>query len=396
MRKRILAAILAGIMVLGMTACSANDNAGEGDTAAAAEAAAAMAYLSGFTAADYVDVAPYKEFTVEVAPKNLIDDADVQAEIDSFLAQNEELEEVTDRTDVQVGDTVNIDFVGKKDGEAFEGGSAEGFDLEIGSGSFIEGFEEGLIGREVGESLTLDLTFPEDYGSEDLAGQNVTFDVTINSIQRSRIPELTDEYIAGLGIVDEDGMAVSTVEEFRAYQRDQLQATEDRNYEENLQSAILNYLVDNSNFKQDLPEALVERINGAYVDMFTSYADMYGVDLATFMSYYGSGPETYSDDIRNMADAYCRQLVVLSAIADAEGLNVSDEELQERLEEEAASYGYTSVEEMPMDDPELERESMMGNKVLAYLAEIATVTEPEPAAGQGAAEGETQAPAQGD
>lgn len=396
MKKRVLACLLALSMVTGLAACSGNqEGAGEADTAAAAEAEEAMAYLSGFDPADYVDVAPYKEFTVEVQPKAIIDDADVQAEIDSFMAQNEELVEVTDRTDVQTGDIVNIDFTGKKDGEAFDGGTAEGYDLEIGSGSFIAGFEEGLIGHQVGESLELPLTFPEDYGSEELAGQDVVFEVTINSIQRSQIPALTDEFIAGNGIVDEDGKKITNVEEFRAYERDQLQMNEDNNYNENLQSAILNYLVDNSTFTQDLPGALVDRINGAYVEMFTSYADMYGIDLATFMSYYGSTAETYEEDIREMAVVYSRQLVVLGAIADAEGLNVTDEELQAKLEEEAASYGFTSVEEMTEgSNIEMERENLMGNRVLEYLAGIATVVAPQPAAGSTAAEASTAAPAE--
>ena len=104
---------------------------------------------------------------------------------------------------VEDGDTVNIDYVGKLDGEEFDGGSAEGYDLEIGSCTFIDGFEDGLIGHEIGEKVTLDLTFPDPYpNNPDLAGKPVVFDVTINAIKESQTPELNDEFVEGLGITD--------------------------------------------------------------------------------------------------------------------------------------------------------------------------------------------------
>ena len=152
MKKQIGAVVLAGVMMLSLTGCGSNEKAKK--------------------YSKYVELGDYKgiEYTMDVAE---VTDDQVNQQIDSFLDGLAETEEVTDRA-VEDGDTVNIDFTGTKDGEEFEGGSSEGYDLVIGSGSFIDGFEDGLIGHEIGDEVSLDLTFPEEYPqNEDLAGQDV-------------------------------------------------------------------------------------------------------------------------------------------------------------------------------------------------------------------------------
>ena len=173
-KQRTGAVVLAGVMLLGLTGCGAvNDKA--------------KAYSK------YVELGDYKgiEYTREVAE---VTDTQIQSQVDSLLSSLTETTEVTDRP-IEEGDTANIDFVGTMNGEEFDGGSGEGFDLEIGSDSFIDGFEDGLIGHSVGEKVSLDLTFPENYQSEDLAGKDVNFAVTINSISVKTTPELTDEVV---------------------------------------------------------------------------------------------------------------------------------------------------------------------------------------------------------
>ena len=175
MKKQIGAVVLAGVMMLSLTGCGSNEKAKK--------------------YSKYVELGDYKgiEYTMDVAE---VTDDQVNQQIDSFLDGLAETEEVTDRA-VEDGDTVNIDFTGTKDGEEFEGGSSEGYDLVIGSGSFIDGFEDGLIGHEIGDEVSLDLTFPEEYPqNEDLAGQDVNFKVTINSISVKNTPELTDKVVA--------------------------------------------------------------------------------------------------------------------------------------------------------------------------------------------------------
>ena len=177
MKKRAVAAILAAVIVTAMTGCGKSGGQTESAAAATTEEASAeiaaedewmtdpTAYLSGITASDYVDLpADYASLTVEVEPAATVTDEEVESMIDNRRQAKRELKEVTRRTKVQEGDVVNIDYIGRIDGEEFDGGSAEGYDLEIGSGSFIEGFEEGLIDQKVGDTVTLELTFPEDYG----------------------------------------------------------------------------------------------------------------------------------------------------------------------------------------------------------------------------------------
>ena len=224
MKKRVLAAFLTTAIVMAMTGCggsTAAESAASATTqAASAEVAAEdewandpTAYLSGITASDYVELpADYAALTVEVEPAAEVTDEEVENLIDSQRESRKELQEITNRSAVQEGDVVNIDYVGRIDGEEFDGGSAEGYNLEIGSGSFIEGFESGLIDQRVGDTVTLELTFPEDYGDSTKAGVDAEFEVTINSIQQYVVPDLTDDFVAGLALQDEFGNVVGTVE----------------------------------------------------------------------------------------------------------------------------------------------------------------------------------------
>ena len=156
-----------------------------------------------------------------------------------LLNQYEQVEVTEDRA-VQKEDTVNIDYTGYMDGEEFEGGSATGDDLLIGSGSFISGFEDGLIGHKKGEEVTLDLTFPEDYQNEEMQGKAVQFKVKINKI--SQAPELTDEWVAA-------NTDYKTVEEYKAAQKELMQKSADADYESQVKSDLFSLVVDGTEFK---------------------------------------------------------------------------------------------------------------------------------------------------
>ena len=331
------------------------------------------AYLSGIKAANYVDVADYAQIAVEVAAPEVTDDY-LNLYVQYMLSMDTSLQEITDRDTVESGDVANIDYVGKKDGVAFDGGTAEGYDLTIGSGSFIAGFEDGLIGKKVGETVTLNLTFPEDYGNEELAGQDVTFDVTINRISENVTPELTDEYAKSKNLEN-----VQTADDYRNYLRDELMAQAKDTYNSEVQNQVIQYMMDNSTFKQDPPAEMTDRIAASYTDTFTSYATQYGLDLATFMSYYGY--EDYEQEIKNMALESAKQYIIMQVIADKEDLNISDRAFNTALSTEAAHYGYKSVEEFKKNqDAQAYREYLMVEKVLEFLQDRAVVSEPAPAA----------------
>lgn len=403
-KKRFYAVIMAAVLGTSMLAGCGNSSASSdtASTEASSEETTeeettypAEAYLSGITASDYVTLPDYATVPVEIDESAYeISDEDVQSEIDQDLENTAVLVEITDRDTVEEGDVVNIDYVGKKDGEAFDGGTASGSDLEIGSGRFIDGFEDGIIGMKTGESKTLELTFPENYYSEDLAGQAVTFDVTVNKIQESQVPEFTDEWVADRSIDD-----VSTTEEYTAYIRDQLEDAAQSTREDDIQNYAVQYLTENATWAQDPPTAMTDRIYDVAISNYQAWADSYGVELDDFLSATGYDPETFYSQLREMADQEARQYICLQALADAEDLNLTDAEYKTQVAVQAASYGYTdadSFEEAAGEDNIRQyltsmraEEFLVNNTVVTDAAESQTDTAAE--AATEAAEADTEA-----
>ena len=360
MKKRFTIAVLVPVMVLSLAGCSSSS----------------ARYLKGLNASNYVTPCDYENIVVEIASEDYAVSETYVDYLVSYAVSSTAYEaEVTDRDDVQDGDIVDIDYVGTLDGEEFDGGSYEGYELTIGSGTFIDGFEEGLIGCTVGSTVDLELTFPEDYSSEDLAGQDVVFTVTINSILETVTPELTDEWVLEQGI---DG--VETTDDFWQYYYDYLEEDALDAYDEELEEQIMMYLVENSTFKKDLPSGMLDRLVETITEYYQEYADYYGYDtLDEFMQYYFSTEEgEYESYIEELAENAVQQLLVAKAISDKEGLNPSKSEWETTLSIYAAYYGYDSIEDYKEEnDAESIRENMMLSNVLDYLKEIVTVVEPE-------------------
>ncbi len=329
------------------------------------------AYLSGITAADYVELPNYNAIPIEEAAPS-VSDTYVDTYIQYQLTSNTQKVEITSRDDVEDGDIANIDYVGKIDGEEFDGGSATGYDLTIGSGSFIDGFEDGLIGAKVGETVTLNLKFPDDYSNEDVAGKDVQFDVTINKIQENKTPELDDTFVQSQNI---DG--VSTVDEYRDYCYDYLMEQAQSTYDSDIQNKIVSWLEDNTTFKKDPPEEMVNRWNTTYTENMTATAEAYGLDLATYMSYMGSSDDTYEDDIKEYATSAAKLYIIMQAIADQEHISISKSQLKTALSNAAASAGYSSLDDYRKEvDVKAYKEYMMEQKVLEFLTGNAVVSEP--------------------
>ena len=367
-------AALLGALVTGCgnadadTAESTQESVVESENAAEAETEdfGPEAYLSGINVADYVTLGEYTGVEVSVdAP--VVTDEYLDSYIDYVLQSNMVKTEVTDRP-VEEGDIVNIDYEGKIDGVAFDGGTAQGYDLTIGSGAFIDGFEDGLIGAQSGETLDVNVTFPEDYRGEEVAGKDAVFTVTVNSISVESLPELTDEFVQGLDV------GVNTVEEYRQYAYDLLMEEEQNTHDSNAEIAILEAVMANSEL-QDPPEDMTNRYYSRMIDNMTYYASMYGYDLETFLSIQG----TSEDAIRESSVQAGQEIITMQAIAEAEGLSVTDEELDAEIESNAGSLGYDDVEEYRASlDVEGYREYMMSEKVLDFLLENAVVTDVEP------------------
>ena len=337
--------------------------------------------LQDINAADYVALGEYDGVTVEVSPVNVTDE-DVDNYINNTLTASHPLLIKVDRP-VQDGDTVNIDYVGKyaDTQEAFDGGTAQGADLVIGSHSYIDGFEDGLIGAKAGETRDLNLTFPENYGAANLAGKDVVFTVTVNTISESGT-ELTDEWAAGLGYED-----VTNLEELNVHVKNSLIEEAENNYKTELENGVIEAVTNASEFKE-LPEKLLNRFMKEQKEQLDYYASMYSYmygqqlsssDVLTMMSqsqgFTGSAEEFFKKTSTDMANQY----VMFKAIADEQGLNVSDEDVDTFLKERfdsASSTAYSSYEEFKAgQDVELYREYLMAEKVVSFLTEHAKTAE---------------------
>ena len=358
-----LAALLSVCMLAGCGAKDTGDGTGSGSGAGTESTA-----LKDMDVDKYVTLGEYKGLAVTVDTVE-VDEDEWDSLVNNVYYGNITAENggITDRA-VETGDTVNIDYEGKKDGVAFDGGTAQGYDLTIGSGSFIDGFEDGLIGVMPGETVDLDLSFPEVYpNNPDLAGQPVVFTVTVNYIQPAQDGQLDDEVISNFGI---DG--VTNEEELRQYAYDYLNENAQQNYESNVQQAVMDAFMANTTFTS-VPEALVQKYSDAAESSITSMASAYGVDGDTFTQYY------YGQDLDTFLSTYseetAKQDIALQAVANKENLNISDEELDQILQDRATAAGYDTIEEyIGETSREDYREYFLYDKVLDYLVENAQIT----------------------
>lgn len=358
-----LAALLSVCMLAGCGAKDTGDGTGSGSGAGTESTA-----LKDMDVDKYVTLGEYKGLAVTVDTVE-VDEDEWDSLVNNVYYGNITAENggITDRA-VETGDTVNIDYEGKKDGVAFDGGTAQGYDLTIGSGSFIDGFEDGLIGVMPGETVDLDLSFPEVYpNNPDLAGQPVVFTVTVNYIQPAQDGQLDDEVISNFGI---DG--VTNEEELRQYAYDYLNENAQQNYESNVQQAVMDAFMANNTFTS-VPEALVQKYSDAAESSITSMASAYGVDGDTFTQYY------YGQDLDTFLSTYseetAKQDIALQAVANKENLNISDEELDQILQDRATAAGYDTIEEyIGETSREDYREYFLYDKVLDYLVENAQIT----------------------
>lgn len=355
------------------------------ETAAGTESAAGTsgqsypdeAYLSYLDVDDYVDIAQADYMGVEVTVEApYVSDSQVEDAIQSALAANPDRTEIANRA-AQEGDLTDISYVGKKDGVAFDGGTADNYELELGSGQFIDGFEDGVVGMKVGETKDLNLTFPDNYGNAELAGADVVFTVTLNKIYELSKPELNDDFVAGLGIED-----VATVEEYRKYLYDNYMEDAQEQYETDLQNAVMDAVYANASFKGEASEMKAryhDRIVNNNYSYMSTMAAMYGVDLesllgATWVEYVAAN----EDQIQASAEMAANQILLAEKIAENEGLTVTQEEIEADLEEQAGEYGYDSAEafkETMGDEIKGYDEYLVMQKVIDFLVENAHVTE---------------------
>lgn len=358
--KKSLKICVCGLMAAVLASgCSAKTDSAAETTTAVSEpgSSAESGTASAVDPGEVVTLGEYKGVSYTPALETVTDE-DVEDQIQALIDANPVITEV-DR-EAKDGDIVNIDYVGKKDGEAFDGGSDTGYDLTLGSKTFIDGFEEGLIGTNAGQKIDLNLTFPDAYPNEDLAGQAVVFEVTVNKVQESKEAELNDEFIAA-------NTDFSTVEEYRKAVREDLEEMARANAESQKMAQVLQKVVDDSqvNVSDEAVQAYYDEQYQSCEDM----AKMYGVDTDTIISsFFGMTKEDFEPWLMDMSREDCKMRAVVAAIAEAEKMTVEDKD----REELAASNGFEDVASLIENVGEdVVNESALRMKVIQFIADNA-------------------------
>lgn len=294
---------------------------------------------------DKIKITQYKGLEVDKVEVVEVTDEDIESSIKSTLQTMKQ--PVTDRA-VESGDFVTIDYAGKVDGEAFDGGTAEDAELEIGSGTFIPGFEDAIIGHNIGETFDIDVTFPEEYkNNEALSGKAAVFTITLDAI--SAVPELTKELLSDLSTT------ATTIEEYKEEVKKDLQKSNEETAKSNLEQLVWAALIENCVI-ENYPEDKLSEVTSEIESQFSYFASMYGTDVDTLIQNY------YGVSLDEMAKNMIKQEFAIELIAEKEKLTLSDEDYEKGLAEYAEQYGYDDVKEFEEMAGKEEVEKMLQQK----------------------------------
>lgn len=317
---------------------------------------------------DYIELGQYKGLEI-VKSAYEVTEEDVQDELDALASAYATSEKFTEGA-VKMGDIANIDYEGKKDGVAFEGGTSQGYDLEIGSGQFIPGFEDGLVGVNVGETVDIPLTFPENYGHTELAGADVIFTVTVNYITRKNLPEVNDDFIKEISEGEYEDLAA-----YRAALEEQMKSEYTEFYELQYYEDLLNKAIDNAKVIKDFPGEYLQSKTEKMLLNAQQYAISYNITLEEFLDQYmGLTKAEFNAQAIEYAEIAAKESMVIQAIAEAEGITVSEEDVTEAIKEYVELGTYKSEEEFrSMGEETLEdlREYILTSKIEEFLADNA-------------------------
>lgn len=364
MKKWMKTGLLIFAAAMAVSGCNGKEAAEEESSAAETVSEAELSDEASITLGNY------KGLTL-TAVREAVTDADIDAELDALRQQ---YPAVVEGRAAKEGDVANIDYVGTKDGVAFDGGTASGYNLSLGNGGFIDGFEDGVVGMMPGEEKDLNLTFPEEYHSAELAGQDVVFHVTLNQLMS---PEETavDDDLAKRALGDDSAV----LEDLRAQVSASLESQAEANYFNAAGNELLTQVINDSQITAD-PDA-VDQMHQQLLTTYTAYASQYGLELADFLSLFLGTDE---EGLKANAETLVKQEMVLDEIIAAEGLSATDEQKDllaqmnyfTDADEMIATYGEESADEL----------FNMG-AAYYYLIENAAAAKPEPGPGAGSETG---------
>lgn len=315
-----------------------------------------------------VELGEYKGIEIQdIDPE--VTEKEVDQYIDMIRSKQAEVNTLTDADAVlENGDVANIDFVGKKDGTPFAGGSAQGYDLEIGSGSFIPGFEEQMVGMKVEEVRNVELSFPEDYYVSDLAGQPVVFEVTLHSIKRKTLPELNDEFV-------KDVSNFETVAEYKEDIKTMLAGEKATEIKNRHKAEVAQKATELSDVVA--PESMVKEEAGHFMDDIRFQMAQQGIKLEDYLKLTNGNLEDVENECRTRAENLVKQTIVFEAIAEKEGIEITEEEMEKEYEKlsELYSQPVESVKEVfaMRGQVGLIRRNLLLEKIADFLLENAKI-----------------------
>ncbi|MBP3322662.1 MAG: trigger factor, partial [Clostridia bacterium] len=301
---------------------------------------------------------------IEVTKKSTaVTDEDIDAEIKRVQERNSRVEVVSDRA-VENGDIAVIDYEGFCDGVAFDGGKAENHELSIGSGQFIPGFEEQIIGHNAGEEFDINVKFPEEYHSEDLKGKDATFKIKLHEIKAKELPELDDDFVKDISEFD-------TVEEYKADIKAKLTETREKNADIDIDNQLIDVLAEK--LEAEIPAEMNENEVNESINNFAYRLQSQGLNLDTYLKYTGLTPDTLKDQFKGQAEKNVKVRLALETIVKLEGIEASDEEMEAEIEKLAKAY------EMPVENvkniiaPEQLNLDITNEKAIKFVKENAII-----------------------
>ena len=302
-----------------------------------------------------------------VAP---VTEENITAEIEKVRARNSRMIDVTDRA-AQMDDVANIDYEGSVDGVPFDGGKAEGHDLKLGSGQFIPGFEEQIVGHNIGDEFAVNVTFPEEYHAEELKGKAAVFQVKLNGLKFNELPEVDDEFVR-------DVSEFNTLDEYKADIRAKLEADNAKTADRAVEEQLLNALIEK--LEADIPEAMFETETENYVRDYDNRLRMQGLDLSTYFKYTGMDLDTLRTQMRPQAEKQVKTRLALEKIAELENIVVSDEEIEEEYKRIAEAYNMEVDKVKEVVDAEGITADLKVKKAVDLVKEKAVITDAAPKA----------------
>ncbi|HEP1961362.1 TPA: trigger factor [Streptococcus pyogenes] len=311
-----------------------------------------------------VKLGDYKNLVVEVDASKEVSDEDVDAKIERERQNLAEL--IIKDGEAAQGDTVVIDFVGSVDGVEFDGGKGDNFSLELGSGQFIPGFEDQLVGAKAGDEVEVNVTFPESYQAEDLAGKAAKFMTTIHEVKTKEVPELDDELAKD---IDED---VDTLEDLKVKYRKELEAAQETAYDDAVEGAAIELAVANAEIV-DLPEEMIHEEVNRSVNEFMGNMQRQGISPEMYFQLTGTTQEDLHNQYSAEADKRVKTNLVIEAIAKAEGFEATDSEIEQEINDLATEYNMPADQVRSLLSADMLKHDVAMKKAVEVITSTASV-----------------------